>query len=167
MRVLLNPTMIQAWKIEVYNVADIANVNTTSRDASGNHNWHSSFAERAHGILALKLSAISVKRGARQAPVEKEVVKLIRGALVVDKDQGARRRHRIEQVQHGLTLHRRISLHNGLNDVLVGSASTANTETNVLSGQVSHCELTHTLGEGRREKQVLNVALFLLCVTSQ
>lgn len=161
--VLLDTTLISVGQVVVDDVDDVADIDTAGRDTGGDHDGRLARAESTHGVLTLTLSTISMDGSAGHAGVEQEVVQLVGSTLVVDKDDGTRRRHRVEEVQNSSSLHMRIDLHHTLMNVQVSAAGAANTEADVLGGQVLSSKLAQVLGEGSREEQVLNVALLLLC----
>lgn len=145
--VLFNAAVIHARQIVVHNVDNVANINATSRNASGNEDGRLASTEGTHGILTLTLSTISVDGSTGHALVEQEIVKLVGCALAVHENYGAGRRHGVQKVKNSLTLHRWLNCHNFLTNVRMSAASTADTEADVFGGQVCNCQLPQGLGE--------------------
>src|SRR5690242_1975954 len=104
MSILFNAPMLERRKIIVDDMTNIGNVDTTSRNASGNQDWSLATTECADGVLAFTLSAVSMNGSAWHTLVEKEIINIIGSALAVDEDNGSGRRMVHEQVHKSLLL---------------------------------------------------------------
>lgn len=134
--VLFDTSLVGTRQVVVDDVDNIAHVDTSSRDTGGNKDRRLASTERTHCILALTLGTIRMDRSTGHSCIVQEIVQLIRRALVIDKDDGASGRHRIQQVHSCSPL--QVVLHGNdlLVDVLVSASSTANTEANMLRGEM-------------------------------
>lgn len=154
--------MVHRRQVVIDYVHDVAHVDATSRDSSGNQNRRGASTERPHGRLAVKLGPITVDGGDWQLHVEQEIVQTINFLAAVGKDDGANAVHLIQQLEKKVSLLMGLRLHDKLLDVFRGAASAANAEADVSSGQVVLGQVTSFLGKGGREQAVFDVALILV-----
>jgi hypothetical protein len=108
MDILVDTAVRDTRQVEVDDVHHILDVESPSRNTSGNQDGRFSSAESSadeevsrpvqninakllylHGVLTLSLGPSGMNRGARQSHVVQVVIKQIRLVLVVDENQGA------------------------------------------------------------------------------
>ena len=161
--ILLDAAIHGRGQVEIDDVQDVAHINAASGDAGGDQHGGPSGTEGAHGSLTLPLGSVAVHADTGDSLVEQEIVELISSALVVDEDDGASRRHRVQQVETSLLLQVRLNPDDVLFDVCMGAAGTSNAKTHVVVSQMGPGKVAGRLGEGGREQHVFDVAFLLIC----
>lgn len=161
--VLLDATVVHRREVVVDDVHDTAHVDAARGHTARDQNRAVATAEGAHRSLSLLLGAITMDGCDRDALVVQVVVNLISGAPGIDEDDGAARGKRVQQVEQSLALQARVGVHNLLLDVGMCTASAAHANADVVAREMGLRKIANSLGEGRREEHVLDIALLLFC----
>lgn len=160
-------------------MGNVGNVDAAAGDVSRNQDGNSSLLEGTpsfllvnnsrvkgevkdlHGVFALKLRTLAVDEDSRQGARIEVVVNLLDTRNTVNEDESATCLFSIEQVDQGIHLGFTVDEDDVLSDILVGGASTTDTDAKVVLRHVLTGELATALGEGSREhhEQVVGVGI--------
>ena len=172
MNILVNATLTSRGEIVVNDMADVGDVNSTTRDLSGDQDRRLATLESApgtlvsdgrnksvkqiglHGILTLPLRTPTVDEGGGQLAGEKVVVKHLHAGNGVDEDQSATGLVGKEQVKQSLALGLLRDKDDVLLEVFVSRTGATNTDAEVVLLHVLASEVAATLREGGREHHV-------------
>lgn len=98
MDVFVLAVVINGWQIEVDDMHHVLDINTSSRNTSGDKNGRSTFLESTQCVLPLSLSSVGMNGSRRQTIVEEEVVNEVSSFLRANKNKSASGRAGNEQV---------------------------------------------------------------------
>lgn len=164
MGVFLDTAKVGVRQIEVDHVHHVLDVKATSGDSGGNEDAYGTDAEGANCIFTLALGTIRVDRSGGHADVVQVVVELISATLAVDEHNGTGGGTRVQQIEESLALGGWLDVDDVLLNVGGCGSSTADANADKVVGEVLLCEIAGSLGEGRGEHHVGDIAILLVWV---
>ena len=146
-----------ARKIVVDDVSDVGDVETTSCDSCGNHDWCLTTTEHFESTFSFPLSAISVNGSSGEVGVEKEVGQCVGSTFCFDKDEGeATGGHGVQDIEEYGTLVNVLDIFNFLCDVFGCRSYSTDTQEDVVFQEIASEDLDITR-EGGAEHERLTI----------